>query len=669
MQNRVQNALSAVPFTIKSLLFNQTAEDIKTLSTNFIAQRKQINDSVASISSPTFTNVLVPLSNADNTDPSGPWTFLKDVCPDKIIRDASADAAQKLEAFEIEQSMRGDLFNILKRCSADPSCASLSGEDKRLLDKSLLSFKRSGLDLDEKLQATLSENKKRLSELGINFAKNIGEDSTHILCTREELKGLDDSFLNELEIVDGKLKVTVQYTDLFPVLKNCVVEETRKRLDVANSSRCKENSPMLEEAVKIRAANAKILGYKNHVAFSLEVKMAKEEKTVLNFLNDLKEKLLPLGQKELERLKELKKSEKQTLGLPYDGTFNSWDYGYYNRMLLESEYQIDHEKIKEYFPMETVTKEMLVLYETVLGLRFRISPETPVWHPDVTAYQVFDAESDKFVGTFYLDLHPRDGKYKHAAVFPLQPGYEDLNGERSYPVAAMVANFAKPTADRPSLLKHDEVVTFYHELGHVMHEICSVTKYARFSGTRTEWDFVEAPSQMLENWCYEASILERLSKHYVTGEKLSEGLCNKIASTRYVNVGLTNLRQLFFALFDITLHGSESHDINNLWEKLRRDVSLIEMIPDSHPWSTFGHIMGGYDSGYYGYLYSQVFSADMFQSRFKEANQIEGGAAGLEYRNLILKPGGSKDGLELLRSFLGREPNAEAFMKSIMKNI
>lgn len=329
----------------------------------------------------------------------------------------------------------------------------------------------------------LKENKTRLSTLGIKFAKNIAEDTTHILCTREgilslshpylELDGLDDSFVNELEKVDGKFKVTVQYTDLLPVMRMCKVVETRKRLDVANSSRCKENIPMLEEAVQIRQKNAELLGYPSHSHYQLEIKMAKTPETVLSFLGDLKDKLLPMGVKELEHLKQLKKKDVEAAGGTFDGSFNSWDWAFYNRMLLETEYQVNHEKIKEYFAMERVTTEMLNIYEGVLGLKFQDCTEKyKTWHPDVKvsfsiliptctfqAFEVHDAAGNDFVGVFYLDLYPRDGKYKHAAVFPLRPGYSgETEATRTTPCAAMVANFAKPTVDRPSLLKHDEIV-------------------------------------------------------------------------------------------------------------------------------------------------------------------------------------------------------------------
>jgi Zn-dependent oligopeptidase len=372
---------------------------------------------------------------------------------------------------------------------------------------------------------------------------------------------------------------------------------------------------------------------------------------------------------------DLKKKERTSFDLPFDGKLNSWDFRYYNRLLLESEYQVNDEEIKEYFSLTTVTQGMLDLYQTVLDLKFTEIPEPPVWHADVKLFEVRDRSSQDLVGYFYLDLFPRDGKYTHAACFGLQPGFEREDGTRQYPAAAMVANFTKPTADKPSLLKHNEVVTFYHELGHVMHQLCSQTRWSRFHGTKVERDFVEAPSQMLENWCWEADILRNLSAHYQRKdaqgrpEKIPVELCDRIVTAKNVNAGLMNLRQIFFASFDMTVHTLPASqqgkvDTTALYDRLRKEIALIPGPEGAFPAATFGHIMGGYDAGYYGYLWSQVFSADMYFTRFKTEG-IDNVKTGKDYRLCILKPGGSQDGDDMLKAFLHREPNADAFLKSI----
>jgi Zn-dependent oligopeptidase len=252
-------------------------------------------------------------------------------------------------------------------------------------------------------------------------------------------------------------------------------------------------------------------------------------------------------------------------------------------MLKETEYEVNDELIKEYFSMTSVTEGMLKIYETVLGLKFVEVSDAPVWHEDVRAFEVLDAHSNEPIGQFYLDLHPRDGKYTHAACFGLRPGCQHADGTRDLPAAAMVANFSKPTAEKPSLLKHDEVVTFFHELGHVMHQICAKVRWARFHGTAVERDFVEAPSQMLENWCWNADELEKLSSHYVRkGETLPRDQIERMVKAKNLNAGLLNLRQIFFGTFDLTVHTSEEDvDTTELWAKLREEVTLIKGIPVS----------------------------------------------------------------------------------------
>jgi Zn-dependent oligopeptidase len=346
---------------------------------------------------------------------------------------------------------------------------------------------------------------------------------------------------------------------------------------------------------------------------------------------------------------------------------------------LEKEYAVDNEMLKEYYSLEMVMGEMLKIYEQVLSLKFTlVSEEKLVWHPDVHLYEVSDLGTNELVGHIYLDLFPREGKYSHAACFDIQPGcIMDLEASaRQYPAAAMVANFSKPTATKPSLLKHDEVVTLFHELGHAMHDMCAKTKFSRFHGTSVETDFVEAPSQMLENWCWDEKMLKRLSRHYLRPEEtLSDELITQLVRAKNFNAGLLNLRQVFFGMFDMTIHSIQAplkealnnESIDMLYSRLRKEIALIPQPENVTPASSFGHMMGGYDAGYYGYLWSQVFSADMFYSRFKKEG-LQDPKVGLDYRHKVLGPGGSRDGMKSLVDFLGREPNSDAFMQSLGLN-
>ena len=317
--------------------------------------------------------------------------------------------------------------------------------------------------------------------------------------------------------------------------------------------------------------------------------------------------------------------------------------------------------------MELVTEGMLAVYQKLLGLTFREIPKAATWHPDVKLYEVSDAASGESIAHFYMDLFPREGKYKHAAAFTLIQGRRLPDGTYQKPVSAMVANFNKPTKDKPSLIKHgehEEVETYFHEFGHIMHQTLTKAKYGRFSGSNTARDFVEAPSQMLENWVWDPAVLDSLSGHYKDrNKKLPKELLEKMIAAKNMNVGLKSLRQMLFASVDQSYHTQgDIEDTTAVYRALQNKIARIPMSPGVHPEASFGHLMG-YDSGYYGYMWSLVFAEDMF-SRFKQEGVLNP-AIGRRYRELILESGSARDEAQLLREFLGREPNEDAFLKSI----
>jgi len=425
-------------------------------------------------------------------------------------------------------------------------------------------------------------------------------------------------------------------------------------MDLAKECQCRaQNEPILERVVLLRQEEAKLLGFKNHAEYILAIRMAKTPAEVLRFLNDLNDKLTPGLKSDLDEFLVLKKAEMEKRGLPFDGVIHSYDYRYYHNLVLETKYKLNQEEIQQYFPLDHVTEEMLKVYQEVLGLVFKRTENPHVWHEDVNQYSVFDEASGNFLGHFYLDLHPREGKYGHAAEFDIQKGCV-IKGARQFPASAMVANFTKSVGDKPALLKHDEVVTYFHEFGHVMHELMTTVRFYMFSGTSVQRDFVETPSQMLENWCYEQSILQRLSRHYPTGAHLPENLRHQLVTAKKACAGLLYKRQLFFGFFDMVLHTSEGAvDTAQLYAKLRKEIAGIEAPPNSNGAANFGHLLGGYSAGYYGYLWSEVFSCDLFKV-FQKKGVLDK-ATGKRYRDIILAQGGTKDAGDLLVEFLGRQ--------------
>ncbi|CAG8971005.1 hypothetical protein HYALB_00007675 [Hymenoscyphus albidus] len=672
-------------------------EDAKSICDR---SRAMLDKIVADVTpdSATFANVVLPI--VTDEDQAALKTrvigFYQAVSADQALRDASSKAEEILDQFNIEASMREDIYKLVE--AAYQKGEDLDPESKRLLEKERKSFIRNGLGIPAgEKRDRFKEIKKRLATIQVQFSKNLNEENGGLWFTKEELEGVPEDVLSGLHKGEGenegKLKLSFKYPDLFPTLKFAVNADTRKKVFMENENKCNDNVPLFREAIVLRDEAARLLGYKDHASFKLEEKMAKNPETVNDFLSDLRTQLTPGGKKEIEHLLELKSEDLKSRGTETtnDGNYYLWDHRYYSRIMVEKEFSVDEQKIAEYFPLQSTIDGMLSIFEELFGFVFiEVSGEDRdkisesgkgpdiVWHEDVKLYSVWDDEGEGsgFVGYLYLDLHPRPGKYGHAANFSLQPGFLFANGTRRHPATALVCNFSKPTATKPSLLKHDEVVTLFHELGHGIHDLAGRTRYSRFHGTSVVRDFVEAPSQMLENWCWTASQLKSLSSHYLTKEQISDDLLEKQISSKHVNDALFNLRQLHFGIYDMTIHTPSSHakaeafKLSGLYNDLRVQISGIkgpEELGLKNDWgngeATFGHLIGGYDAGYYGYLSSQVYSTDMFYSVFKKdpMNKVEG----RRYRHQVLEKGGSQDEMTTLEGFLGRKPSTEAFYQDL----
>ncbi|KAB1259147.1 Thimet oligopeptidase [Camelus dromedarius] len=673
---------------VNYLRWDLSAQQIRELTAELIEQTKRVYDRVGSqeLQDVSYENTLKALADVEvsYTVQRNILDFPQHVSPSKDIRAASTEADKKLSEFDVEMSMRQDVYQRIVWLQEKVQKDSLKPEALRYLDRLVKLGRRNGLHLPVDTQEAsahppegpapgrkealtvasflqkIKSIKKKLSLLCIDFNKNLNEDTTVLPFSREELGGLPEDFLNSLEKTeDEKLKVTLKYPHYFPLLKKCHVPETRRKVEEAFNCRCKEeNCAILRELVALRAQKSSLLGFSTHADYVLEMNMAKSSQAVAAFLDELAQKLKPLGEQERAVILELKKAECSKRGLDFDGRINAWDMRYYMNQVEETRYSVDQNLLKEYFPVQVVTRGLLGIYQELLGLTFQLEDGAAVWHEDVTLYTVRDSASGQVIGKFYLDLYPREGKYGHAACFGLQPGCLRQDGTRQIAIAAMVANFTKPTTDAPSLLQHDEVETYFHEFGHVMHQLCSQAEFAMFSGTHVERDFVEAPSQMLENWVWEAEPLLRMSQHYRTGTALPQELLDKlIKPLQPASIDL-------LAKVDQALHTQTAADPAEEYARLCQDILGVPATPGTNMPATFGHLAGGYDAQYYGYLWSEVYSADMFHTRFKQEGILSGKQVGMDYRSCILRPGGSEDASVMLKLFLGRDPKQDAFLLS-----
>jgi thimet oligopeptidase len=609
----------------------------------------------------TYDKILSPLNDVEDllVRTYGQTAFMGYVHTDNEIRDAGNAAEERIQKWAVDLIFRPDFYRAIKAYSESPDAARLTGERRRMLEFLLRDLRKAGHELDEASRAEVKKLTQRLVELGVIFQRNIDEHQDHLTVSRDDLEGLPESYIEGLQTdgPEGTFKVTMSYPDVVPFMENSPRRDLRQALSAKFNSRAVEpNRPLLEEAIAARQRIAEIFSQPSWAHHQLEEKMAKNPEAVRSFYAALLPGLTEIGQTELGKLTEMLRADGA------DGELQSYDFRYYDTQLRRRDYGVDPTEVAAHFPLQQVIDGMLELTGEVFGLRYR-RIDRPVWHPDVLAYAIDDAASGEEIAHFFMDLFPREGKFSHAAAFPLIPGRRLADGSYQKPLAAIVANFTKPGADRPSLLQHQEVETFFHEFGHILHQALTKAELTKFSGTSTEGDFVEAPSQIMENWTWQSEVLARFARHYETGEPISPQLVSQLTAAKNLNIALVTLRQAQFGLLDMWMHDeSPQKDLDDIHVRSTQ-VSLFPIHADTFYPASFGHLLGGYDAGYYGYLWSEVYGDDMW-SRFEKEGVVNP-EVGANYRREILEMGGSRDGIEHLRAFLGREPNNEAFLRKL----
>lgn len=609
----------------------------------------------------TYENTLRPLDDIDarlQLQTSMP-IFLQNVSTDAKERDDSREAEQTLSDWQIEMGKREDLYRAIK-AYADTK-PRLEGERKRFLEFVLRDYHRAGMDLPADKRERLKEIEKEEQKLGTDFQTNIYTDETTVFLRPDELKGVPEDILKRLKTANGLVAVTMDGPTFNAVMDYAESGDAREKVWYAYKRRGgKKNVEILGKLLALRAEQATLLGYKTTVDYEAEPRMAKDRATIAKFYEDLRPKV---REKAATDLKEFV-AEKAAVTKETNPTLYPWDQAFIKNLILEKKYAVDSEKVAEYFPVQAVFDGLFQVTSNLYGIEFRERKDAKVWHPDVKLWDVYDKKSNAKLGEIYTDLYPREAKYNHAACWGLVPRKAWADGTVQLPVAALVTNFTAPTPEKPSLMTHDEVETFFHEFGHALHNILTETQLARFSGTNVERDFVEAPSQMFENWVWEPEVLAKFAKHYKTGQPLPAETLAAMRKARSLGSGLETEHQIYYGTVDQAYHVAPGGKIDTTQVGVDM-LSEIEQYPKpENTWfqSSFGHLIG-YQGAYYGYQWSLVYAQDMF-SRFEKLGVLNP-EAGAYYRKNVLAKGGSVDAIEMLRAYLGRDPQTGAYLKKL----
>ena len=648
------------------LRFDYTPQEIASLEQ---AASQELEDSLAALTAVpaqqrTFENTVLALEKAYTQY----WFVPKNLSllayfhKDASVREAAAVLETQGSKKKAEIFARRDVYRSLKEyAQTNPK---LAHEDARLLNKWLERYERAGMSLtDAKLKKYLKLNDERLEKI-TRYNVNLNNYKDELPLTAEQLKGMGETYVNRLEKTkDGKYIVTLKYPDYNPFMANAQDDGARKALQTKFARRGgKENVKLLEDTLGLRRKQAALLGYKQYPDFVLPVRMAKTQDNLRAFLKDLQKQVTPLAQAEMAQYLELKN---KTLGTA-SKKINGWELGYWANQYKKAFYQVDDEKIKEYFPVQTVINGMFEIFGGIFGLTFE-QADLPVWHPDVQTWIIKDAATGQTISYFYMDLYPRDGKYTHAATWSFVDRFQLPDGQYQIPSVVIAANFSPAANGVPALLGHGEVETLFHEFGHVLQMSLATSKYASLTGDNVAWDYIETHSQLLENWAWQPQVLKKISSHYKTGQQIPDELINSMVQARHAGEATAFLRQNFLGQFDLEAHAKNRRvNTTKLYAKMMKDITGIEMTPDTYPQASFGHIMSltdPYDVGYYVYAWSLVIAQDIF-SQFEEQGLFNK-ELGAKLRSYIYTPGTVYDENEMVEKFLGRPYNNRAFLKSL----
>ncbi len=586
------------------------------------------------------------------------------------IQKIAQEVSPLLSEFSNDITLNEALFKRIKSVFDAKDSLNLNTEQHTLLDKKYKSFSRNGANLPEDKKLILRKIDKELSQLKLKFGENVLAETNKfemLITDEKELSGLPEGTIEAAkQLAESKEKegwlFTLDYPSYIPFVTYADNRKLRKHITLAAGSKgfhndALDNQDIVLKIAKLRHERANLLGYKTHAHFVLEERMAKTPEKVESFLNELLEKAKPAAEREFENL--------QNFAKELDGTaqLEKWDSAYYSEKLKQKLYNLDDELLKPYFKLENVINGAFIVANKLFDLSFEEIKDVDKYHEDVLTYKVVNSNGD-LISLFYADFFPRPGKRNGAWMTSYKPQFIK-NGKNDRPHISIVCNFTKPTKSKPSLLTFNEVTTLFHEFGHALHGMLANTTYPSLSGTSVYWDFVELPSQILENWCYEKDALKLFATHYKTGDVIPMDLVEKIKESATFHQGMQTLRQISFGLLDMSWHGQDPSNINNVKThevEAFKNTTLYPEVAENCMSTSFSHIFqGGYSSGYYSYKWAEVLDADAFEY-FKETGVFNKEIA-TKFKEHILSQGGTEDPMILYKRFRGQEPRPEALLK------
>ncbi len=635
--------------------------------------RAEINAITSSKAVPTFENTIEALefSGQQLDRISSVFFNLNSAETNEEIQKIAQEVSPLLSEFGNDITLNEDLFAKIKTIYEQKDDLNLSVEQQTLLDKKYKSFSRNGANLSEDKKKILRAIDAESSKLKLKFGENILAETNKYqkhITNEADLDGLPEGAKEAAaQLAKSKGKdtgwlLTLDYPSYIPFMKYAKNRALRKALSLAFGSKSFKGDQLDNQEIVLKIANlrherANLLGYKTHAHFVLEERMAETPEKVYSFLNELLEKAKPAAEREFKQLEDFAKE--------LDGIdqLQKWDGSFYAEKLKQKMFSLDDEQLKPYFKLENVIDGVFKVAQKLFGLQFEEVSDIDKYHEEVKTYRVYDLEKN-FIAIFYADFHPRPGKRGGAWMTSFKSQYQK-NGENVRPHISNVCNFTPSTETKPSLLTFNEVTTLFHEFGHGLHGMLANTTYPSLSGTSVYWDFVELPSQVMENWCYEKEALELFAKHYKTGAVIPMELVQKIKESATFQEGMATLRQLSFGLLDMSWHGADPTNITDVKEHEVKAFAGTNLYPETAETcmsTAFAHIFqGGYASGYYSYKWAEVLDADAF-AYFKEKGIFNKEVAS-KFKEYVLSKGGTENPMVLYKRFRGAEPKVEALLE------